>query len=254
MKIISWNCNGLRSVLNKNALQDLIEKEKPDIVCLQETKCPHDLKIDIVENYGFKYNMIHDSKIKKGYSGVAIFSNIEPIRILTDFSENNEGRIIVFEYPKVYIMNSYVPNSKADLSRLDYRINTWEVEVRKYINELQKHKPVIALADWNVVPADIDIYSTKGKAKMHGNTIEEKKAYQDLLSECNLIDSYRLLYPDKKEYTWFSNFGKAREKNNGWRIDTALVSEKLKSKIIDARILKEYTGSDHVPISLEIKL
>jgi len=253
MKIISWNCNGLRSVLNKNALQDLLEKEKPDILCLQETKCPTDLKLDM-SIYNLNYHMINDSKVKKGYSGVAIFANIEPVRIITDFSENQEGRVIVFEYPKYYIMNSYVPNSKADLSRLDYRIDTWEFEVRKYINELQKTKPVIALADWNVVPHDIDIYSTKGKAKMHGNTVQEKKAFQDLLTECKMIDSYRLLYPEKREYTWFSNFGKAREKNNGWRIDTALVSEKLKSKITDAGILKEYTGSDHVPVSLEINI
>ena len=119
MKIISWNCNGLRSVLNKNALQDLLTAEKPDILCLQETKCPADLKLDL-SSYSLNYHMINDSKAKKGYSGVAIFANIEPLRILTDFLENQEGRVIVFEYPKYYIMNSYVPNSKADLSRLSY--------------------------------------------------------------------------------------------------------------------------------------
>lgn len=250
MRIIGFNCNGLRSVLKKNALQDLIKDQNPDILCLQETRCPSDLKVDI----GYEYHLINESKTKKGYSGVAIFTNQKPIKILDDFQHNEEGRLICFEYDKFYLVNAYVPNSKPDLSRLNYRIETWEKSIREYINKLQKKKPIIYTADFNVAPNPIDIYSVKGHEKSHGFTREERKAFADLLSECNLIDTYRFLHPTEEKYTWFSNIGKARQKNKGWRIDEFLVSDVLKKHITKAEILSDYLGSDHVPILLEIDL
>jgi len=269
MKIISWNVNGLRAVLSKdvhgnlsiqttynavNTLEKLIHDEDPDIIALQETKCPDDLisKLNIFTQ--FKFAMIYASNARKGYSGVAILSKTLPIvRERDEFPENNEGRLICCEYPKFFVMNAYVPNSKTDLSRLNYRVNVWEPAVRKYIQTLQATKPVIYLGDLNVAPTELDIHSTKGKAKAHGFTLEERTAFNTLLSECGMLDAYRVLHPEKREYTWFSPFAKSRENNKGWFIDKILVSSAFKNKISSVDILHKYAGSDHIPIAMTIQ-
>jgi exodeoxyribonuclease-3 len=250
MKIISWNINGLNSVIKKGSLKVLIENEIPDILCLQETRCSADLKTD----FDFDYKLINDSKIKKGYSGTGIFAKEQPIQIHDDFTLNEEGRLICFEYPKFYLINVYVPNTKPDLSRLDYRINTWEKAVREYINKYQKIKPVIYVGDLNVAATEIDIHTVKGHEKMHGFTIEERDSFELVIKECKLIDTFRFLHPNDKKYTWFSNFANSRSRNKGWRIDYILISEKLKNKIISADILSDYLGSDHIPIVLKIDI
>jgi exodeoxyribonuclease-3 len=262
MKIITWNVAGYRALLRKNkqglrdnkirednVLNTLISEQNPDIICLQETKCPCDLS-SIPADY--IYNRILASTIKKGYSGVAIFSKIEPIAIYDDFMLNEEGRLLCFEFSNYYVVNAYVPNSKSDLSRLNYRIITWETKVREYITKLQESKPVIFAADFNVAQNEIDIHNPKNHEWSAGFTIDERTAFAELLKECNLIDPYRFLYPNKQEYTYFSNFVKSRERNIGWRLDYILVSSKFKKNIKKVDILGDYYGSDHVPVLLEI--
>jgi len=263
MKIVTWNVAGLRSVLSKNkqgkrdtddqnVLEALIREQNPDIIAIQESKCPEDLNTKL----DYPFQKIIASKARKGYSGVAIFSKIQPLKVLDDFplEHNEEGRVLVLEFEKFYLINAYVTNSKADLSRLEYRVTKWEPMMREYINKLQQTKTVIYVADLNVAPTEIDIYKAKGHERTAGFTIEERTEYPKLITECKLIDTYRQLYPEKREYTYFSNFGKSRERNAGWRIDMALVSHKLKNKIKEVSILKDYYGSDHVPLMLELDI
>lgn len=261
MKIISWNINGLRAVLDKNkagkrgtgekhVIQELIDEYDPDVLCLQETKCPADFQAKLP----FEYSKILASSTKKGYSGVAVYSKIKPLRVLEDFPMNEEGRVLVFEFEKLYVLNTYTPNSKPDLSRLEYRTKTWEKEIRAYVNKLQKNKPVVYVSDFNVAATELDIHTTKGHERAHGFTIEERTAFADLLKECDMIDSWRDKHPGLRKYTWYSNFAKARERNKGWRIDGALVSKNLASKIEKTDILSDYMGSDHIPVYLELSL
>lgn len=260
MKIITFNVNGVRSILNKdkdgtkgtsnnNVLKTLVEEHGVDVMCLQETKCPEDCNLDLL-----KYTKILNSKIKKGYSGVAISSNIQPIKIHEDFPHNEEGRVICYEYPKFFLVNVYTPNSKPDLSRLDYRVNIWEPAIIKYLNHLQESKPIIYVGDLNVAPTELDIHTAKGHQKTHGFTKEERDAFAKLTKECNLIDAFRHLHPTEKVYSWFSNFAKSRERNKGWRIDHILLSTSLKRKLVSCEILGDFKGSDHVPVLVNINI
>ena len=259
MKIISWNINGFRAVLDKNkdgkrgtkdkhVIQEIIDQYNPDVLCLQETKCPADFDSKLP----FEYSKILASQTKKGYSGVAIYSKTQPIKILDDFPYNEEGRVLVFEFEKLYVLNTYTPNSKPDLSRLGYRTETWEKAIRKYINQLQKDKPVVYVSDFNVAASELDIHTAKGHERAHGFTIEERTAFADLLRECNMVDSWRHMHPGEKKYSWYSNFAQSRERNKGWRIDGAVISSALVKKVTNTDILSSYKGSDHVPIYIEI--
>jgi len=241
---------GKKETNNDNSLKTLQEDYKGDVICLQETKCPGDCNVKDLPLYDIV--RILDSKTKKGYSGVATFSNTKPIHIMEDFPCNEEGRVLCFEYAKFYLVNAYVPNSKADLSRLEYRISVWEKEMRDYLNALQKKKPVIYVGDLNVAPTNIDIHNPKGHENVHGFTPQEREAFAKLLEDCNLVDAYRVMHPTTKKYSWFSPFAKSRENNKGWRIDFVLVSEKLKGKIKECDILNEVFGSDHCPVLLDI--
>lgn len=274
MKIITWNVNGLRSVLskgvdgkknatatNENTLMALIAQEDPDVLALQETRCPAKLSENahiVPESY--VYRNILESSAKKGYSGVAIFSKTVPIRVMpsTDFPENLEGRVMCVEFPKFYLINAYVPNSKQGLVRLGYRVETWEPAIRAYINKLQhvncNKKPVVYTGDFNVAPTELDIYNASGKNKVHGFTLEERGAFATLLSECNMKDAYRTLYPTKREYSWFDARSKARERNTGWLIDRFVVSEALMKHVDNVRVLTSVMGSDHVPVVAEISV
>lgn len=266
MKIISWNVNGLRSIVTKqkdgtkndkfdpfnNVLMDLINDEDPDILCLQETRCPE--SFDVVQKldlnvHGYIYHKMNIAA-KPGYSGTAVLSKTEPVREL-DPIENDEGRMVALEFSKFYLVNVYVPNSKPDLSRLMFRTEEWESGVRKYISKLDK--PVVFLGDLNVAPTELDIHNAKGNEKSHGFTIQERTAFARLVKECSLVDTFRELHPNERKYSWYSNFGQARKNNKGWRIDIILVSKKISKHIRSAEILNEYMGSDHVPVSLEIK-
>ncbi len=277
MKFITWNVNGIRAVMNKqkngdkrdpskcqlNVITELLMNEKPDFLCLQEIKCNSDVSLDCIglEELGYHTTIINCSTSKKGYSGTAIFSKIKPINIhlnFDGFTTNseliNEGRIIALEYPKFVLITTYVPNAKPDLSRLDFRVNTWEKTVREYIKHLQSTgKHIILCGDLNVAAENIDVHNPVSAKGSHGFTEHEKKAFKLLLDECNLIDSFRDLYPNEAKYSWFSPFAQSRKKGKGWRIDYFLISKKLKSKIKNAEILSDYYGSDHVPCSVEIE-
>jgi exodeoxyribonuclease-3 len=175
------------------------------------------------------------------------------MKVSIDFSENIEGRLICLEFPKFFFINVYVPNSKPDLSRLDYRVNTWEPAIRKYIKDLQKTKAVIYTGDFNVAPTALDIYSTKGKSRENGFTQEERDAYATLLSECKMKDAFRTLYPDKQgEYSWFSLRTKGRQRNQGWFIDRFVLSNKLMKHVNSVSVLKTVQGSDHLPVMCEL--
>lgn len=262
MKLISYNVNGIRAIIQKNkdgekdistssnVLNILDIEESPDIICIQETKC--NTIIDTLPQYPYQYFKF--ASTRKGYSGVAVFSKEKPIKELNDFLHNEEGRLICLEYTHFYLINTYTPNTKPDLSRLDYRVNTWEFAIREYINKLQEHKPVILGSDFNVAHTELDIHTIKGMNRTHGFTIEERNAYTQLLNDCNLIDTFRMLHPKEKVYSWYSYLGKSRSKNKGWRIDGFLVNICFTSLIKRAEILNDFKASDHSPVLLEISL
>ena len=235
MKLISWNVNGIRACLNKG-FQDFFNKIDADVFCIQETKCQPD-QIDL-EFDG--YTSFWNSAEKKGYSGTAIFTKQKPISCTYGIGieeHDKEGRVITLEYNNFYMVNIYTPNSKRELERLDYR-QIWEDEIKKYLLNLCKAKPVIMCGDLNVAHKEIDL---KNPNTNHHNA--------------GFTDSFRYLYPDKENcYSWWSYMGHAREKNVGWRIDYFIVSNDIKDKITEAKIHSDILGSDHCPIELDIDL
>ena len=256
MKIISWNVNGLRAILKTKYLYDLLIEENPDILCMSETKLGSDnIENTIFDNY--KYKIWHNSKIKKGYSGTAIFLKEKPLNINygLKFKNNeydNEGRLITVEFNDFYLINVYTPNSGEALNRLDERINTWDKIFRNYIYKLQKNKPVIICGDLNVAHKEIDLKNPKINLKTAGFTIEERESFDLLLKKCNLLDIYRNIYSDKIEYSYWSYRKNSRNKNIGWRIDYFLLSKELKNNVKNINILTNIFGSDHAPIKLII--
>ena len=249
MKLISWNVNGIRSCVNKG-FEEFFKEVNADIFCVQETKCQEG-QIDIeFEGYKSYWNYAE----KKGYSGTAIFTKIEPISVTYGINKeehDKEGRIITLEFENFYLVNNYTPNSKRELERLDYR-QEWEDEIRNYLLELNKRKPVIMCGDLNVAHKEIDLKNPKTNRRNAGFTDEERNKMTELL-EAGFTDSFRYLYPDKEEaYTWWSYMGKAREKNVGWRIDYFITSKDIEMQIEEAMIYPEVMGSDHCPVGLEI--
>lgn len=247
MKLISWNVNGLRAAVKKGFL-DFFNDEDADIFCLQETKMQEgQLELDLPG-----YKQYFNSAIKKGYSGTAVFTKIEPITSTygLDIEEHdNEGRVITLEFEKFYLVNVYTPNSKKELLRLEYRMK-WEDDFRQYLLNLEKKKPVVLCGDLNVAHQEIDLKNPKTNKKNAGFTDEERSKISILL-ESGFIDSFRYLYPDKVDsYSWWSYMGKARENNTGWRIDYFLVSQQLKENIKDAMIYDHIYGSDHCPVGI----
>ena len=265
IKIIAWNINGIRSIIDKNYLYDLIDNEKPNIICFGETKltCPIDnVEIKLKDKIkGYRYRYFSQCSVKKGYSGTAIFSKTKPNKVIygmkIDNNEiDNEGRVITLEFDKYYLIHVYTPNSGQTLQRLKYRTLEWDSYFRKYIKHYQKNKNVIVCGDLNVANEDIDIHNPKGNKRTAGFTNEERFEFKKYLNDTKLklIDTYRFLNPNKIEYSYWSYRFKSREKNKGWRIDYFLVSEKLKSKIQNSEILTNIMGSDHAPIKLTINI
>ena len=251
MKLISWNVNGIRACVNKG-FKDFFKETDADIFCIQETKCQKG-QIDLeFEGYKSYWN----SAERKGYSGTAIFTKKEPQSVFYGIGieeHDLEGRVITLEFDKYYVVTIYTPNSKRELERLDYR-QIWEDEVRKYLLDLSKKKPVIMCGDLNVAHEEIDLKNPKTNRGNAGFTDEERAKMTELLKS-GFVDTFRYLYPDKTDaYSWWSYMGKAREKNIGWRIDYFIVSENIKDKIKDAIIYPEVMGSDHCPVGLIIDL
>ena len=257
MKIIAWNVNGLRGMIKKPYLFELIENENPDIICMGETKltCPIDDVITVLNeklnNYPYKY--FSHCSTKKGYSGTAIISKRKPLNIFYGINQDIdlEGRVITVEFKSFYLIHVYTPNSGELLARLKYRINIWDIEFRKYLANLQKNKPIIVCGDLNVANEMIDLHNPSGNKHTAGYTDEERASFKKLLNDLNIIDTYRYLNPKKIEYSYWSYKRKARENNKGWRIDYFLVSEKIIKKIIQSTILTN-GGSDHAPILLNL--
>ncbi len=249
MKLISWNVNGLRAVLNKG-FNEFFDSTNADIFCIQETKMQEGQADINFENYHIYFN----SAKKKGYSGTAIFTKIKPLFVTYGIGieeHDNEGRVITLEFDNFFMVNVYTPNSKRGLERLDYRM-IWEDEFVKYLKALNNNKPVIVCGDLNVAHKEIDLKNPSQNRKNAGFTDEERGKMTDLLSN-GFIDTFRYMYPEKIDaYSWWSYFANARDRNIGWRIDYFLVSEDIKDKIKDAYIYSDIIGSDHCPVGLEI--
>ena len=250
MKLVSWNVAGFRACLNKG-FKEFFDDLKPDIICLQEVKATKEEYDFHPEGY-FEYLSCAE---KKGYSGTLIYSKIKPINVTYGLGidmHDHEGRLITLEFDNFYLINSYVPNVKRDLSRLDERM-IWEDDFRKYINDLAKKKDVIMCGDLNVAHTEMDIKNAKGNRGHAGFTDEERAKFTELL-DSGFIDTYRSTHPDKADaYTWWSYMGNARAKNVGWRLDYFLVNKNHKLNIEEAIIYDEVYGSDHCPIGLNIK-
>lgn len=257
MKIISWNVNGLRAVLKKGFL-NFLDQEKPDILCLQEIKISSGAIIK--EKFDFKdYLEFYYPAIRPGYSGTAIFIKESLIKKGKSFKVKNgfsvgdfddEGRTQVLETENFYLINSYFPNSRADLSRLDFKIKFNE-EILSLAKRLEKKKPVIMTGDFNVAHEEIDLARPQANEGESGFTREERTSMTKILA-AGFIDSFRVLNPDKAQYSWWSFRAGARQRNVGWRIDYFCVSAKLKKSIKKAYILDKVIGSDHAPVVLEI--
>ncbi|MGG1658364.1 exodeoxyribonuclease III [Brevibacillus sp. NRS-1366] len=249
MKIISWNVNGLRACVNKG-FYEYFTKTNADIFCMQETKLQEgQIQVGIGEDYYQYWNYAE----KKGYSGTAVFTKMEPLSVRYGLEEDHEpeGRVITLEFHDFYLVTVYTPNAKRDLSRLDYRLE-WEERFRTFLEQLDAQKPVIVCGDMNVAHQEIDLKNAKSNRNNSGFTPEEREKMTRLLS-AGFVDTYRHFYPDQTDaYTWWSYMPKVRERNIGWRIDYFLASERLASSLLGAGIDAHVLGSDHCPIVLEL--
>lgn len=249
MNIISWNVNGLRACLGKG-FTDFFHSMDADIFCIQETK----MQPNQAELHFAGYEQYWNSAVKKGYSGTAIFTRIKPLSVgytMNMAAHDQEGRMITLEFDSFFLVNVYTPNSQRGLLRLGYRMR-WEDDFRAYLEQLDKNKPVIVCGDMNVAHQEIDLKNPKTNRRNAGFTDEERAKMTSLL-QSGFIDTFRYLYPDKKDaYTWWSYMTGARTRNIGWRIDYFLASDRIKELIKDALIYSDIIGSDHCPIGLEI--
>ena len=265
MRIISWNVNGIRAVVKKGIFVPFIEKYKPDILCLQETKAEKgQAVIDLPE-----YHEYWNSAAKKGYSGTAIFTKVKPLVVVNGLPDKicakyglvaddygdprTEGRVITAEFEDFYIVTVYTPNAKDDLSRIPLRHKQWDPAFLAYCKELEKNKPVIFCGDLNVAHTSDDLARPKENEGLKGFTKEEREGFQKFI-DAGFIDTFRIFHKGNGFYTWWSHFANARARNIGWRIDYFLVSNGLKNKVISAEIHPEVLGSDHCPIGLNIEL
>ena len=250
MKLISWNVNGLRAVLKKNFLE-FLDSEKPDVLCLQETKCSPD---DVEQLWPAKYTTYWNSAEKKGYSGTAIFTRQRPLNVIPhiDIAEHDkEGRVLAAEFADFFLVNVYVPNSKRDLSRLIYR-QKWDRDFLAYLKKLEERKPVIFCGDLNVAHTEIDLANPKANVRNHGFTIEERNGFTAYV-KAGFVDTFREFEKGGGHYTWWSPMSGARSRNVGWRIDYFLISQSLRPRLKRAFIQPDVLGSDHCPVGIELE-
>ena len=250
MKLISWNVNGLRSVLKKNFLE-FLDDEAPDVLCLQEIKCGAN---DVEQLWPPHYTTYWNCAEMKGYSGTAIFTKTRPLNVVPhlDIAEHDrEGRVLAAEYAGFFLVNVYVPNSKRDLSRLAYR-QRWDRDFLAYLNKLGRKKPVIVCGDFNVAHTEIDLANPKANVHNHGFTIEERNGFTALV-EAGFLDTFREFEKGGGHYTWWSVLSGARARNIGWRIDYFLISKSLRAHLRSAFIRHQIPGSDHCPVGIELE-
>jgi len=264
MRLYSWNVNGIRAVANKGAFAEFIKQYDPDILGLQETKAQQgQAELDYPQ-----YEEFWNSAQKKGYSGTAIFTKTKPHSVTFDFSDDinnkysltdnygdtaSEGRVTTAEYDDFYYVTVYTPNSKGALERLPMRSQAWDPAFYDHIMQLEKTKPVIFSGDLNVAYQEQDLANPKANVGKHGFTNEERSGFQKFI-DAGFIDTFRHFTPEGNGYyTWWTHWANARARNVGWRIDYFLVSPKLKDRIKSAEIHQTQMGSDHCPVSLELK-
>lgn len=265
MRLTSWNVNGIRAVQRKGNFEPFVNSLNPDVICLQETKADHiqaDLHLDGYEQHWFPAE-------KKGYSGVAVYTKRTPISVTTGLptriankfaladdpfgNTNNEGRVITLEFDELFVVNTYTPNAKGDLSRLQVRAQKWDPAFTSYVTSLRKKKPVAICGDLNVAHTEDDLANPKSNRGSAGFTTEERAGFEGLL-KAGYVDTFRMFTQGNGHYTWWSNFSGAREKNVGWRIDYWLVSKNLADRVVAAQIHPEFMGSDHCPVSVQLDL
>ena len=248
MKLISWNVNGLRAVMNKG-FKEFFDSEDADVVCLQETK----LQEGQIEYSPQNYFTYWNSAEKKGYSGTAILTKVKPLNVhygLLDGKYDEEGRATTLEFDDFYFVTLYTPNSGEELKRLSFRMQ-FEEDLRAYLSQLKAKKSVIVTGDLNVAHNEIDLKNPSTNHHSAGFTDEERREFQKLL-DLGFVDTFRALHPEEKKYSYWSYFRNARKTNAGWRIDYMLVTEDLFSKVTRSEILNDCFGSDHCPVLLEI--
>lgn len=250
MKLISWNVNGIRACVQKGFL-DFFKEADADIFCIQESKMQEgQLELDLPG-----YHQYWNYAERKGYSGTAIFTKQEPLSVAYGMGieeHDKEGRVITLEFEDFYFVTVYTPNSQNELARLEYRMQ-WETDFLIYLKKLEEKKNVIFCGDLNVAHQEIDLKNPKTNRRNAGFTDEERGKFTELL-QAGFIDTFRYFYPDQEGiYSWWSYRFSARAKNAGWRIDYFIVSEGLKNRLVDAKILTEVLGSDHCPVELDIK-
>ena len=249
MRLISWNVNGLRACMGKG-FADFFRSVDADCICIQETKLQEgQITLDFPG-----YRQYWNYADKKGYSGTAIFTRVEPLSVrygLGIDEQDHEGRVITLEFADFFLVCLYTPNAQRGLERLGYRM-TWEDAFADYVCALDREKPVVICGDMNVAHCEIDLKNAKSNVGNAGFTYEERGKFTDLLAR-GFLDTFRTLYPDRIGYTWWSYMFHARERNTGWRIDYFLASESLRPRIHDAMIYPEIMGSDHCPVGLELE-
>lgn len=265
MKIISWNVNGIRAVHKKGLFVPFVDKYKPDILCLQETKAQQaQSEVDLPD-----YEEYWNSATRPGYSGTAIFTKIKPLSVILGIPEdiakkhglvkdgygdpNSEGRVTALEFKDFYVVCVYTPNAKDDLSRIPLRHKQWDPAFLAFVESLEKKKPVIFCGDLNVAHTEDDLARPKENVGKKGFTSEEREGIDKIIKK-NFVDTFRIFTQGNGHYSWWSHFANARERNIGWRIDYVFVSKKLKEKVKKADILSSVTGSDHCPVSIEISI
>ena len=252
MKLLSWNVNGIRAAVGKGFV-DKIHAMQCDVVCLQETKAQDDQVVATLEDLE-GYYVFSNSANRKGYSGTAILTTLEPLTVTNDIGidqHDEEGRVICAEFPGFFLVTVYTPNSGNGLRRLEYR-QIWDRDFLAYLQSLKKHKPVILCGDLNVAHRDIDLARPKPNYNKTAGYTQQEIGGLDNIVSAGFLDTFRYLHPNSIKYSWWSFRAGARAKNIGWRIDYFLCSESLTKNIKSADILNEVEGSDHCPVLLEI--
>lgn len=255
MRILVWNVNGIRAITKKEVLNGQLFNEylsslNLDIICFNEMKIGRDQieSLNILNEFLYQYHAT--SVIKKGYSGVSIYSKVMPIKS-HDFTENQEGRVLALEYDDFILVCVYQPNSGPVLARLNYKTDEWASQFKSFIQKMKRIKPVIIVGDMNVARTEMDIKNASKHTKSAGYTIQERAAFESLLSSCDLVDTWRDIHPDKTEYTYFDYRSRARSRNAGWRIDYVLANSSIYKNWKSTEIQSDVLGSDHVPLICE---
>lgn len=249
MKLVSWNVNGLRSILAKG-LPAYLEQTEPDILCLQEIKA----RPDQVDHDFRGYHVHWNPAQKPGYSGTALLTRTSPLAVTNGIGQaehDGEGRVITAEFPDFFVVNVYTPNSQRELTRLDYRTRAWTPAFAAFLRDLEAKKPVIFCGDMNVAHREIDLARPKENTRNAGFTIEERTAFDSIL-DIGFFDSFRAFHQSGGHYSWWSYQSGARQRNIGWRIDYVCASHRLKPSIQSAFIQPEVPGSDHCPVGVTL--